>query len=403
MNTGKRLLIIILSVLLMVSLMGCGHDVSKDNHSSFSGDGQDWSWQNSSQPTGTAEQTETTNQDSENWTIMIYMIGSDLESDGGEATANLASLLEVSLPKSVRVILYTGGTRMWQNDVIDPDYNQIWSVEDGSLVLLENLDSKNTGDSRTLSEFLNYAQTNFPADKMALLLWDHGAGSVGGFGVDELYGYDSLWLSELSEALADSFTGQAFDLIGFDACLMASIETASVIEPYAKYMAASEEVEPGGGWDYTYFFSQLAQNPKMTGEGLGIAITDGYYDKYRGTTAEDIITFSVIDLSKIPALEDMLATLSEGLSGSIVQRESMSMLAKVRQNAESYGDQPGYVSLDMIDLYDFIALQKETDPTLSKSLMSAIEEAVVYEVSGAQRMYSYGLSHILPVRVKRLL
>lgn len=396
MRAGKLFLVVIISFVMAMPLFGCSQDLAQNSGAHFfETDYQGWAWEKN-----TPQPSESGSQESENWTIMIYMIGSDLESKGGEATANLESILSVALPESVRIILYTGGTISWQNDLIDPSNNQIWSVKEGSLVLLENLKSKNMGESGTLIEFIDYAQTNYPADKKALLFWDHGAGSIHGFGADELFEYDGLWLSELSQALGESFDGHAFELIGFDACLMASIETASVLEPYAKYMVASEEVEPGGGWGYEYFFGQLAENPGMSGRELGIAITDGYYNKYAGTTTEDIITCSVIDLSKIPALEEMLGTFSASLSGSIVQRESMSMLAKVRQNVESYGEEPGTVSFDMIDLYGFISLQKGADQMLLQSLLDAIRGTVVYEVSGAQRLYSYGLSIYFPFAAK---
>lgn len=42
-----------------------------------------------------------------------------------------------------------------------------------------------------------------------------------------------------------------FAFIGFDACLMATVETANMLVPHADYMFASEETEPGYGWDYT--------------------------------------------------------------------------------------------------------------------------------------------------------
>ena len=398
MNIDKKsILWFLLSMLLIVSLFGCSPIEETD--SSWDSDSSSGFWENDdTQNTPLPSQTEEPG--SENWTIMIYMNGSNLESEAGEATANLQSLLSVSLPESINVILYTGGTAYWQNDVISPYYNQIWSVENGELVLLETLDAKSIGESATLSEFISYGQTYYPADKKALLFWNHGGGSVIGFGSDELFDYDGLWLSEMSSAFEDSFDGQKFDLIGFDACLMASIETASTIEPYAKYMVASEEVEPGGGWDYTYSFSQLAQNPGMSGEQFGIEITDGYYNKYAGTTAEGIITCSVIDLSNIPAIEDLLAVFSEDLNGSIVTRENMAMLAKARQSAESYGEDPGTVSFDMVDLYGLVDMQEGADETVSSQLLTAIEDAVVYEVSGYQRLYSYGLSVYFPFAAK---
>ena len=81
-----------------------------------------------------------------------------------------------------------------------------------------------------------------------LLLWDHGGGSVGGVCFDEVYYNDSLDLNELGEGL--SMAEEPFELIGFDACLMATLETAETASPYAKYMVASEEIVPGRGWSY---------------------------------------------------------------------------------------------------------------------------------------------------------
>ena len=109
-----------------------------------------------------------------------------------------------------------------------------------------------------------------------MIFWNHGAGSILGFGADENFNYDGLYLYEMADAFLNSYDGQKFDIVGFDACLMASIEMASVLEPYSKYMVASEEVEPGGGWNYEYYFSAFAATPGMTGKEFGIAITDGY-------------------------------------------------------------------------------------------------------------------------------
>lgn len=407
MNTHiKGFLVIILSIILIISLFGCGDSITKDPSSFFESDNDKVKWGESANtptavptPKSTPVPTQTLN-DSENWTIMLYMNGADLESEGGEATANLVSLLSVALPKSINVLIYTGGTTYWQNDTISADYNQIWSVAGQEIVLLENIDVKNMGESDTLSEFINYSNTNYPADKRALIFWNHGAGSILGFGADENFQNDGLYLYEMADAFSASFDGQKYDVVGFDACLMASIEMASVLAPYSKYMVASEEVEPGGGWNYEYYFGALSENPSMSGKEFGIAITDGYYKKYADTEMEGLTTCSVIDLSKIPALEDMLGTFSNSLQGVITKPDSMSTLARARQHTESYGESPGAVSFDMVDLYDFVDLQKNSDPELTEMLKDAIEDAIVHEISGSQRMYSYGLSIYFPFKAK---
>lgn len=395
MKTVKYLTLVFLIIMIFCAI-GC----TKINRGDASPEPSE---EVSVKPSATAEPTATpepTERLSENWTIMIYMCGSDLESEGGEATKNLESLLAVNVPASVNILLYTGGTAKWQNNVIGSDSNAIWRVKDGGLEQLDSTEPQSMGERATLAGFISYAQTNYPSDKKALFFWNHGAGSITGFGADELFEYDSLSLPELSEAFAQSSDGQKFELIGFDACLMASIETASVLEPYAKYMVASEEVEPGGGWDYEYSFGQLAQDPVMNGEKFGVAITDGYWGKYQNSEEGGFITCSVTDLSKIPALEQLLGTYAKDLSGNITATGSMSMLSKARLNAESYGDEPGTESLDTVDLYSFIDLQTGIDDKLCDEMLAAIKSAVTYEKSGNLRAYSNGLSVFFPFESK---
>ena len=40
------------------------------------------------------------------------------------------------------------------------------------------------------------------------------------------------------------------DIIGFDACLMAQNSVSVTLAPLAHYLLASQELEPGHGWDY---------------------------------------------------------------------------------------------------------------------------------------------------------
>lgn len=392
----RRKAIIAVMILLVVAFMpGCARQAYNDEDISFFGP----------EPTPSATPTPTATPavsggSSTDWTVMIYLNGSTLESENGEATRNIESLLTAHLPENIRVLIFTGGTSKWRYEGISASENQIWLVQDGELVLQKSLGRHSIGSSSTLAEFVTFGQEYAPYGKKALILWDHGAGSVVGFGSDELFNEDGLYLSEMADAMEMSYDGVPFDLVGFDACLMASIETASVFAPYAQVLVGSEEVEPGGGWDYRTIFNELGQNPAMTGEELGVAITDSYYNKYVQTPTEGYITFSVIDLTKIDELETLLGEFSEGLSGSIVQPAAMQTISAARQNTESYGEEPGVVSYDMIDLYNFVDRQTNANASTAAALKAGIEDAVLYEVSGAQRQYSYGLSIYFPFTAK---
>lgn len=332
----------------------------------------------------------------EGWTVMLYLNGTDLESEAGEATKNLDSLLSINLPTNIHVIIYTGGTKYWHNDIIDPDKNQIWEVKDGGLQLLKSYPKKSIGESSTLSEFLTYGQNLYPNTRRGLFFWNHGAGTIAGFGSDEHFDGDPLFISEIDDALLNSLDGKKYDIIGFDACLMACVEIAAVLEPYADYMVASEETEPGGGWNYEYTFEALKTNPDMPGLDLGIAITDGYYKKYQHTEFEAMTTCSVVDLSQIPKLEESLGQFAAKLTTDIKNPQHLSAISSARNRCESYGEAPEAVSYDLVDLYNFVELQKEINPELSTSIMTAIEDAIVYEVSGSQRLGSYGLAIYFP-------
>ena len=116
------------------------------------------------------------------------------------------------------------------------------------------------GESKTLSDFLKWGVETYPAEKMGVILWDHGGGSLSGVCFDENYNMDSLSLTELDAAFASAgeiMTDQ-FEYIGFDACLMANYETAYIASKYARNMIASEELEPSGGWDYESVTTRFA-------------------------------------------------------------------------------------------------------------------------------------------------
>lgn len=393
--------VVFLCILILMSFSGC--NTLYKNASEVFGSDTDGTWgkMSSPSPIPSSETPVVSNEGVPGtWTVMLYLNGSNLESEGGEGTSSLQSILDAQLPDSIRVLIYTGGTSYWYNDVVSPSANQIWLVQNNDLTLLETLETKNMGDSATLAEFLSYGQTNYPADHKTLLMWDHGGGSVYGFGVDELYDYDGLYLSEMSDAFAASDDGQMFDLIGFDACLMASVEMASVASPYARYLVASEEVEPGSGWDYGYFLEALAADTGMTGAELGAAIGDGYFARSVGSGMEGTLTCSVIDLSKIDAIEALLGDYVTSLDGRLAQPQTVQTLSMARQNADKYGEEPGTngtETLDMIDFYHFIQLQ--SSEAAAQQLMDAIQDAVVYERSGQQQPNSYGLSIFFPLKV----
>ena len=191
-----------------------------------------------------------------NYTVMVYIVGSNLESRYGAATNDIKEMLGAGLDFSKNnLLVYAGGSKRWNSDISNT-YNSVIDLAAGdSLEVTARTDeTADMGTAETLSQFINYCTENYPARHYGLVLWDHGAGPLWGYGSDELFGNDSLLLEELKGAMDKTmFTnGKKLDWVGFDACLMGSIESATLWKDYADYMIGSEELEPGRGWDYSF-------------------------------------------------------------------------------------------------------------------------------------------------------
>lgn len=242
------------------------------------------------------------------WAVYWYLCGSDLETNFGAATNDLAEMMDVSLPDNVQVVIQTGGADMWQNEIIDPDKAQRYLYDSGGLTLLEESDAVNMGEAQTLADFLTFAKENYPAKHTMVTFWNHGGGSVAGAAFDESFGFDSLSLAEMYEAFTSVYEenakDQPIDIVGFDTCLMATVDTAFTFSDLGKYLVASEEWEPGNGWFYSGWLGALADNPQMEAEELAKVICDTYEEGCALAGTENNITLSVTNLSKVEPLLD---------------------------------------------------------------------------------------------------
>ena len=196
--------------------------------------------------------------DKDTWTVFVYLCGSDLESriffGGGMASDDIEEMCKASASDNVRFVIETGGCSYWHDDNIDSDFLGRYVVENGKLKKAGEVRQASMGKTSTLTGFLKWGIKKYPAEKMGVIFWDHGGGSLSGVCFDELEDNDSLGLREIDAAflsLADSGElTDKFEFIGFDACLMGTVEAANILASYSDYMFGSEESEPGSGWDY---------------------------------------------------------------------------------------------------------------------------------------------------------
>ena len=344
-------------------------------------------------------------------TVLLYICGSDLESEFAMATYNLEQIMNArfSADEDVRVVVMTGGSYYWYVDserlrdpaeiglsvsedtdeyTISAEYNQVWEAkgadapeDPGTLTLLDGdgitgdpgeavpAEEELMTDPEVLRAFIDYGVSQFPAEKYDLILWDHGGGPLGGFGSDEHEPYYSMSFSDIIDAVSsnlvvdpdgDGEIDSRFDMIDFDACLMSSVELCFALADYTDYYIASPETEPGYGQYYTGWLDLLGEQPDVDAFTLGKQIVDDCYDFYvTGEGAEDDVTLTVFDLQKLVAPEtgfvEALTELQQVLRSSVdIKSDSgeylfYDELASLRDSIH-YGD--GY----NIDLGNFASL-----------------------------------------------
>ena len=332
------------------------------------------------------------------WLIEWYVCGTDLESKGAAASADIQELLNVKLPANVQVLIQTGGANQWQNNVIQSNAVERYLYNSDGLQRLETLNDADMGDVNTLADFVRYGQEKFTADHRVFVFWDHGGGSAVGVCYDERTGH-FLSLNDLRTAFKSVYEPSTdkppFELIGFDACLMATYDTISSLEGFTRYVTASEEVEPGIGWNYTGWVGALVNNPAMGGGGLGQAICNSYIDACDKYQLADTATLSVMDLSKLPQLRNAYESFGlEALRTAHKNpRKFFASFGRGAAQAENYGGntrQTGYTN--MVDIVDLARSNKEILPNTADKLIDAVKNVVVYKTAGVYRVRSEGLS-----------
>lgn len=334
----------------------------------------------------------------DDWTVLVYLCGTDLETEAIAAYLDIQELLEAKHADGVNIVFQTGGTNDWYDAAFNELRCQRFIIGSEGLELVDEKLVSNMGDPDTLSDFVKWGAKNYPADNMGLIFWNHGGGSISGVCFDERFNYDSLTLSEIDKALNDSYDSMSekFEFIGFDACLMATLETANILVPYANYMIASQESEPAGGWDYTALQSYLAYNKDADGAELGTELGNSYYRQCEIMLSDSQATFSVVDLSKI---DPLLRAFNNAAKDMYENRKFTDVIRAIRQ-ADNFGGNnynEGYSN--MVDLGSMME-QCDRYCDNADEVIKLLDEAVVYMKNGRLHEEATGLSVYYPLSVQ---
>lgn len=337
------------------------------------------------------------------WTVLVYVAAdNDLEPF---ALGDLQEMMAGASP-GVNIIAQVDRASDYASGGVGalPDWTTAkrLKVNSGSIAELADLGEIDTTDPATLASFIEWGVETYPASRYMLVLWDHGGGWTG-FGVDELLsvgaapGKALMNLAKITSGISSGLAAAGlakFDIIGFDACLMATLEVASSLAPYGSYLLASQESEPGHGWDY----SVLDGVSSLGAVALGTRIADGFKaqaDSPTWSTGAGI-TLSLIDLARIPAIRSAVTALRNAYGTVQTITPVAGAFGRERARALSFGKNPNPAyDTQLVDIGDLFGAVPELGST-AVALKNAVTAAVAYQVRGSAYTQATGLAIYFP-------
>lgn len=322
--------------------------------------------------------------------VLVYMVASDLESRNEAATMDLTEMLSAakSFGDETNLIVYAGGAKQWHNDIFSSKENRCVKIDKSGATLLYADGRRDMTNPLTLAGFIKYCGRHYHADRNILILWDHGGG-VYGFGADELNEYNKP-MSPLDMFAALDWGGMNFDIIGFDACSMASFEVAYSICDYGRYMVASEEMELLGGWNYEEWLSRLAKEPELDSFEIAESIVDSYMEWCQDKAPGIKSTMSVIDLrlcmKVAPALSSFSRDMTENILGGSFDIVSMQRALNANM-----------LSVNQVDMIDAIEFAGCFENEKAKELENSLRASVIYHRKAPADLRRNGMLIYVPI------
>ncbi len=334
------------------------------------------------------------------WTFLVYLDGdNNLESAGIDDFLEMSSVgssgdLNIVVQFD-RVPGYETGYGNWTDTRrfhVTPGLEP-WAANGASI------GEANMGDPQTLIDFVAWGMSAYPADRYAVVLWDHGSGwlmpgaekpLLKNIAYDDTSG-DALDMPELRGAMETLSNGGAdpLDLVGSDACLMGMIEVDGQLVPYVDVRVGSEETEPEDGWPYDAILSVLRSDPTMGAPQLGTVIVDAYYTSYGDSQTQSAVDLGTPYAALSTAVDDLAAALIAGTG------DHYATIATARSDTQRFA----YSTY--IDLYDFAYQinQQVSDTAINaaaSAVMSAVDDAVIHERHGGNWPGAHGISIYFP-------
>ncbi len=338
------------------------------------------------------------------YTVLIYMIGSDLEGKSGAASADIDEITDTlkrsqgELDECVSIVVEYGGSTEWKNSTLAKAgfLHGRFELTQNGIENLTELPATSMGDEAVLQEFLVYGTQEYPAEDYILIFWDHGEGPVRGYGCDELYRGDSLTLAEIGQSFISSGMEQYhFPVVGFDACLMGGIETVYIMPDNVDYLVASAEEEPTDGWNYAWL--EILTGKELSGEEIGKRIVDSYMDYYEEKGNRQPLTLGVFDCKTAQSLGEKL---SKSITDTCREGGYLNFYRQITDNRTDYYGYNESLFSRVADIVDLKDLSHSVFPNGQEGdeFEKLYRETMIYIRTRNVSEKAHGLSVYLPSR-----
>ncbi len=318
------------------------------------------------------------------WTVAIYVCAdNDLEPYWDDGS--LAMLLNIPQSERVEFVAYVDRPGIGGTEIV--------KISGGTVEVVDNtIEEKNFGDGATFQWFLEDVNVRCDAENLAVIAWDHG-GAWRGFCLDSTSG-DQIRPVEMREAIVGA--GVAIDILAFDACMCACIETAyeAAASELVDLMVASEELVAMDGFPYDLMFTPLALDPKKTAVDVAFDMVDGWKDYYCELGSGWYATLGVIDVGVIRDGFEILNTWTEEMLEGLTEHLMDYSYALRHSSSVSC---VGHYQVDIIDFNRHLLASEAIagDTELADAIGQVIEcvdQAVLYVYNPDRKVDSTGLS-----------
>ena len=352
----------------------------------------------------------------ESWTFGIYM-AADNNLDGA-ATSDINEILRAGVPENVSVLLLVDRAELGEYggfgsiEGLPPHSTAKWLRITGTTIEeLEDLGEIDMTDPETVRMFVERLAAE-PVDRRAAVFWDHGSSFT--FGSDDSAPFSSaMGVDEIAKQFRvdpdDETRGyEKVDIVGFDACLMSSVEALAEFTPVAPLYVGSAELEPGDGWYYTAIFDFMGHNAALTPADLATAIVDGYANYYADNPrrAGGLAVTQSAWSTETAAVEAAIATLAAAYEeASVDEAGNYNMVAELysaQAKSTFYNrrtDNPAETT-SWIDVGEFLANHTEAGgqeiATAAEELRQALEDIRVANRADGRDELVMGLSVYFP-------